>query len=79
MSRLAAQEFSDYQLLQLARKDFHDRNLRVDAAVYTLGPGVDSAGVAPTNFAPADSTTHGHAELDALIGRARVIHPVQSP
>ncbi len=44
MSRLAQQQFADYQLIEAAPTDLHDRNLRVDNQIFSLGPGIDRAG-----------------------------------
>ena len=74
VSNLARQQWSDYQLIEVASSDMHDRNLRVDDQVFSLGTGVDCAGMALTNFGPADSSVEAHAELDLVIARGRVVH-----
>jgi hypothetical protein len=71
-SGLFRREWKNYQLLELAPSQFHDRNLRVDEQVFTLGPGVDRVGVTLTNFGPADSSAAAHVALDALLARAAV-------
>jgi hypothetical protein len=37
VSNLARQQFSDYQLIEVAPTDLHDRNLRVDDQIFSLG------------------------------------------
>lgn len=74
VSELARQEYSDYRLLEIEPATMHDRNLRIDEQVFSLGPGVDRAGTALTNFGPGDSTPDSHASFDGLIARARVVH-----
>ena len=74
VSNLARQEFADYKLVQLDPKHVHDRNLRIDDQIFTLGPGTDRAGMALTNFGPADSSPQAHAQLDAIIANGTVIH-----
>lgn len=74
VSQLAVAEFRNFRLVLLDQRHFHDRNLRVDTQVFTLGPGVDRAGVALTNFGPGDSTPAGHQALDDLIVAGTVIH-----
>jgi hypothetical protein len=73
VSNLARLQFSDYQLIEVAPADLHDRNLRVDDHIFSLGPGVDRAGMALTNFGPADSSPKAHAEFDRLITSGRVV------
>lgn len=74
VSNLARQEFDDYKLLQIDPQELHDRNLRVDDQVFTLGPGTDRAGLALTNFGPSDSSPQAHAQFDAIIAKGAVIH-----
>ena len=71
---MARREFSNYQLIEVTPHDLHDRNLRVDNSVFTLGPGVDRAGMCLSNFGPSDSTTDALQHLDAIIGNGNVIH-----
>lgn len=73
ISSLVRQQFSDYQLIEVAKNDLHDRNLRVDDQIFNLGPGVDRAGMALTNFGPSDSSSTGHDALDRLIASGRVV------
>lgn len=74
VSKLAAAEFSDYRLLRLGPSSFHDRNLRVDQKVFTLGPGVDRAGLSLTNFGPADSSPAAVEALEKLLRGGDVVH-----
>jgi hypothetical protein len=74
VSELARREFPDYQLIQADAGHFHDRNLRVDDHVFSLGPGIDRAGISLTNFGPAEDSPRAHAELDKLIAIGTVVH-----
>lgn len=71
VSNLARQEFADFQLIEVRHEDLHDRNLRVDDLIFSLGPGVDRAGMALTNFGQADSSTEAHTEFDGIIKNGR--------
>ena len=73
VSRLARQEFDDFELIEVKRAALHDRNLRVDAQVFSLGPGVDQAGIALTNFEPADSSSEAHTQFDRIIADGQVV------
>jgi hypothetical protein len=73
VSRLAAVEFANYQLIECMPADLHDRNLRVDDFVFFLGPSAKDAGTQPTNFSPADDSPMGHAVLDAIMARGCVV------
>lgn len=73
VSNLARQQFADYQLIEVAQADLHDRNLRVDEQIFSLGPGVDRAGMALTNFGPSDSSSEAHNEFDRIIAGGRVV------
>lgn len=73
VSRLAQQQFADYQLIEVAPTDLHDRNLRVDNQIFSLGPGLDRAGMALTNFGPSDSSAEAHAQFDQIIAKGRVV------
>ncbi len=73
ISRLASQEFSDLKLIEVSPSELHDRNLRVDTQIFTLGPGIDRAGMALTNFGPSDSTEYAHREFDRVISIGRVV------
>lgn len=73
VSNLARQQFVDYQLIEVASTDLHDRNLRVDDQIFSLGPGVDRAGMALTNFGPSDSSAQAHNEFDRIIAGGRVV------
>ena len=73
VSNLARQQFVDYQLIEVAPADLHDRNLRVDDQIFSLGPGVDRAGMALTNFGPSDSSPEAHDQLDLIIKNGRVV------
>jgi hypothetical protein len=72
ISELARQEFSNYQLIQVAPADMHDRNLRIDDQVFTLGTSAADAGKQPTHFGPVDAS--GHTVLDGLLAKGTVIH-----
>lgn len=73
ISNLAEQQFSDYRLIEVKPSEIHDRNLRVDDLIFTLGPGVDRAGIALTNFGPSDSSEGTHHEFDRIIAEGRVV------
>jgi len=73
VSRLAAGEFANYQLIECLAADLHDRNLRIDEMVFFLGTSIKDAGSQPTNFSPADSTAAGHAVLDGIMATGTVI------
>ncbi len=73
VSNLARQQFTDYQLIEVTPTDLHDRNLRVDDQIFSLGPGVDRAGMALTNFGPSDSSAQAHNEFDRIIAGGRVV------
>ena len=73
VSRLAAQEFSDFQLIEVAPANLHDRNLRVDNEIFSLGPGVDRAGMCLTNFGPSENSMEAHNEFDRIIAGGRVV------
>jgi hypothetical protein len=51
----------------------HDRNLRIDDAVFFLGTSIKDAGTQPTNFTPANSTPTGHAVLDGIMAKGTLI------
>lgn len=74
ISELARKEFQNYQLIEVSNKDIHDRNLRVDDSVFTLGPGIDRAGMCLTNFGPSDSSITALRHLDEIIANGNVIH-----
>ena len=74
ISNLCRQEFTDYKLIQLEPKYFHDRNLRIDDQIFILGSGINQAGIHPTNFVPAESTSDAHQILDDFITKGEVIH-----
>jgi len=67
VSNLVRQEYSNYKLIQVVPSVMHDRNLRVDETVFSLGPGIDQAGVAVTNFGPSDSSDAAHLALDEIL------------
>ena len=73
VSRVAAGEFTNYQLIECLPADLHDRNLRVDDTVFFLGTSIKDAGTHPTNFSPADSTIAAHAVLDGIMAKGTVI------
>jgi len=74
VSQLARLEFADYQLVQADQSHFHDRNLRVDDQVFSLGQGVDRAGVSLTNFGPAENSVNANTQLDRILALGTVIH-----
>ena len=74
ISDLAHQQFKDYQLIEVEPAKLHDRNLRVDDKIFSLGPGVDRVGIALTNFSPSDSSAAAHQEFDKIIAQGKVIH-----
>jgi hypothetical protein len=74
VSALAAREFTSYQLVEVDPSAMHDRNLIVDDQVFSLGPGIDRAGVALTNFGPSDSSQRARDEFDAIIAGGIAIH-----
>jgi hypothetical protein len=67
VSNLVRQEFHHYELVEVNPSDMHDRNLRVDDLVFTLGPGTDRAGIALTNFGPTDNSAQAHEQLDQIV------------
>jgi hypothetical protein len=73
VSNLAGQQFADYQLIEVAPNILHDRNLRVDDRIFSLGPGVDRAGMALTNFGPSDSSSEAHDQFDRIIASGCVV------
>lgn len=73
VSRLVRGQFSDYQLIEVAPTHLHDRNLRVDDQIFSLGTGVDRTGIALTNFGPSDSSSKAHEEFDRIIATGRVV------
>ena len=74
ISDLARQEFRNYQLIEVEPEILHDRNLRIDDQLFTLGPGLDRAGMALTNFGPSDSSAAAHLELDNIIAQGHIVH-----
>jgi hypothetical protein len=72
-ARLAGAEFKDLKLIEVQPKDLHDRNLRVDDRIFQLGPGVDRAGFALTNFGPADNSAAAHRAFDKIITKGREV------
>jgi hypothetical protein len=73
VSNLAAQEFTDFQLIECNPTELHDRNLRIDDDIFHLGPSMTQAGNKPTNFVPADSTPQAHKILDTILFKGRVV------
>jgi len=73
VANLARQQFKDFQLVEVSPAILHDRNLRVDDHVFSLGPGVDRAAMALTNFGPADGSKVAHDELDRIIASGAVV------
>ncbi len=73
VATLAEQEFNDFRLIEVSASEMHDRNLRVDERIFTLGPGVDRAGFALTNFGLTDSSAAAHEQFDQLIQNRTVV------
>ena len=74
VSDVTRREFLDYKLIEVNSKNLHDRNLVVDEAVFSLGPGVDRAGLALTNFGPSDASTTAQTEFARIMGNGVVVH-----
>lgn len=74
VSELARVEFQDYKLIQVNPSEMHDRNLIIDSHVFSLGPGVDRAGIALTNFSVSDHTSGALAELFRVLHSGTTIH-----
>lgn len=76
ISALAHQEFRDYQLIEVKPKIVHDRNLRIDNQIFTLGPSFNRVGMSLTNFGPSDSSAAAHLEFDKIIAQGNIVpHP----
>jgi hypothetical protein len=73
VSRLAAQEFVNYQLIECDPSSMHDRNLRIDDMIFFLGTSVKDAGRYPTNFSPGDNTSNGHSILDKILTKGMTV------
>ncbi len=73
VSNLARRQFTDFQLIEVSPHDLHDRNLRVDDQIFSLGPGVARAGMDLTNFGPSDCSPEAHDQLDLIIKNGRVV------
>ncbi len=74
VSEIARKEFHDYQLIEVKPSELHDRNLIVDTTVFSLGPGVDRAGFALTNFGPSDSSATAQSEFARIVGAGIIVH-----
>lgn len=74
VSELIKEEYSDYKLIEVTPDVLHDRNLRIDEKIFSLGLGADGAGIKLTNFGPADSSQQAHAQLDEVIDSGKIIH-----
>jgi len=74
VSDLAQREFDDYQLIDVPQRTIHDRNLRIDDHIFTLGPGIDRSGIALTNFGPSDNSAEAHHEFDNIIRTGVIVH-----
>ena len=72
ISRKVAGEFKNYQLIECSPDDLHDRYLRVDDNVFSLGGSLKDAGEHPMIFAPGDSSPAGHDVLDGIIASGQV-------
>jgi hypothetical protein len=73
ISKRAAAEFTNYELRRSTPAELHDRNLRVDAQIFHLGPSVEDAGRSPMNWTLGDSTPAGHKLLDDILSNATLI------
>ncbi|MHC4268484.1 MAG: hypothetical protein ACYSTS_08460 [Planctomycetota bacterium] len=58
----------------MTQSDIHDRNLIVDANIFSLGPGIDKAGIALTNFGFSDSSVAAQAEFARVLTAGTIIH-----
>jgi hypothetical protein len=74
ISNLACKEFKDYKLIEVQPNVLHDRNLRIDDRIFSLGSGTDRAGMALTNFGPSDNSDDAHKEFDDIIRNGTIIH-----
>jgi hypothetical protein len=74
VSQLACKEFTDYQLIEVDASKVHDRNLRIDNRIFSLGPGVDRAGIALTNFGPSEDSQAAQVAFDKIIADGRIVH-----
>jgi hypothetical protein len=74
VSNLFKQEFTNYRLIQVPKKTIHDRNLRIDDQVFTLGIGATDAGRQPTHFGLVVNTVAANQTLDDIIAKGTVIH-----
>jgi len=74
VSALIRKEYSDYKLIEVTPDVLHDRNLRIDGNIFSLGPGAEGAGIKLTNFGPTDSSQQAHTELDKVINSGKIIH-----
>jgi len=45
VSDLIRKEYSDYKLIEVTPDVLHDRNLRIDDNIFSLGPGAEGAGI----------------------------------
>lgn len=76
VARLAKAELQSFQLVEVDPKNMHDRKLRIDDQIFVIGSGITLGAKHPEHaneFAPADSSPKGHAELDALIRSGTLI------
>jgi hypothetical protein len=73
VAKLVAKEFADFQFIEVSPAVLHDRNLRLDDQIFSLGPGVDRAGIALTIFGPTDSSDGAHEGLDKIIASGNVV------
>lgn len=74
ISQLASKEFPDFQLIEVIPSQVHDRNLRIDNQIFSLGPGVAQAGMALTNFGPSDNSPAAQDAFDQIIAGGRIVH-----
>ncbi|MGI8586277.1 MAG: hypothetical protein ACR2M0_01130 [Chloroflexia bacterium] len=74
VSQLFRQEFKNYRLLELDRRKFHGRQLRIDDQVFMLDASTADAGLTPTSFGPYSDQVVANRVVDKLMSSARLIH-----
>jgi hypothetical protein len=72
-AKSAAAEFTDFKLIECAHGVFHDRNIRGDDVIYSLGPSAKDAGRRPTNFSLGQSTPPAHTQLDGILAKRKQV------
>ncbi|GJL49740.1 MAG: hypothetical protein NPIRA01_09670 [Nitrospirales bacterium] len=74
VSEIAMKEFDNYQLIEVDPSKLHDRNLIIDTSVFSLGPSIDRAGFAPTNFGPSENSDAAQSELAQILLVGKIVH-----